>query len=177
MMIIDKIESDQLKEEVPNFKVGDTVKVTTMVVEGKKERPQAFSGIVIARKGRGINESFTVRRISHGEGVERVFPLHSPRVVGIEVERPGAPRRAKLFYLRNSRGQMIVKADKRALIKSSEEKAAKKKAKSEKAKAKKEAKAEKKAAATAKKAAKKTTKKKTAAKKAAEPKETKEPKE
>lgn len=105
MNIIQKIESEQLKADIAPFQVGDTVKVHTRVVEGDKERIQAYTGIVIGRKGTGINESFTVRRVSSGEGVERVFPLHSPRIAKIEVERRGDVRRAKLYYLRNRKGK------------------------------------------------------------------------
>ncbi len=103
--LLDKIESEQLKKELADFAVGDTVRVHTRVIEGDKERIQVFSGVVIARRGRGINETFTVRRISYGEGVERVFPLHSPLIEKIEVERKGAVRRAKLTYLRKRLGK------------------------------------------------------------------------
>jgi large subunit ribosomal protein L19 len=103
--IIDAIERDQFKTDVPKFKVGDGVRVHTRVVEGDKERIQIFAGIVIGRKGRGINETFTVRRISYGEGVERVFPLHSPRIARVEVEKAGKARRAKLNYLRGRKGK------------------------------------------------------------------------
>jgi large subunit ribosomal protein L19 len=103
--IIDAIEKDQFKTQVPIFRVGDSVRVHTRVVEGDKERIQIFAGIVIGRKGRGRNESFTVRRISYGEGVERVFPLHSPRIAKVEVEKQGRARRAKLNYLRTRKGK------------------------------------------------------------------------
>jgi large subunit ribosomal protein L19 len=103
--IIDAIEKDQFKTQVPTFRVGDSVRVHTRVVEGDKERIQIFAGIVIGRKGRGLNESFTVRRISYGEGVERVFPLHSPRIAKVEVEKQGRARRAKLNYLRTRKGK------------------------------------------------------------------------
>lgn len=103
--IIDAIEREQMKTDVTNFKVGDGVRVHTRVREGDKERIQIFAGIVIGRKGRGINETFTVRRISYGEGVERVFPVHSPRIAKIDVEKPGTARRAKLNYLRNRKGK------------------------------------------------------------------------
>jgi large subunit ribosomal protein L19 len=103
--IIDAIEKDQFKTQVPIFRVGDSVRVHTRVVEGDKERIQIFAGIVIGRKGRGLNESFTVRRISYGEGVERVFPLHSPRIAKVEVEKQGRARRAKLNYLRTRKGK------------------------------------------------------------------------
>jgi large subunit ribosomal protein L19 len=103
--ILDIIEKEQQKGDVTNFKVGDSVRVHTRVVEGDKERVQIFAGIVIGRKGRGLNETFTVRRISYGEGVERVFPLHSPRIAKIEIETEGKARRAKLNYLRRRKGK------------------------------------------------------------------------
>jgi large subunit ribosomal protein L19 len=106
--IFDKIESEQFRKDDAKFNVGDTVKVHTKVIEGDKERIQIFSGIVMGRRGRGLNATFTVRRISYGEGVERVFPLHSPRVDKIEVERHGAVRRAKLTYLRKRIGKSAV---------------------------------------------------------------------
>lgn len=105
MDIITKIENEQLKTDIIDFKVGDTVKVHTRVVEGGKERIQIFSGIVLARHGAGINKSFTVRKISYGEGVERVFPIHSPRIAKIEVINRGKVRRAKLHYLRSRIGK------------------------------------------------------------------------
>ena len=101
----DKIESEQYRKDAHNFAVGDSVRVHTKVVEGEKERIQIFSGVVIGRRGHGLNSTFTVRRISYGEGVERVFPLHSPRVDKIEVERRGTVRRAKLTYLRGRLGK------------------------------------------------------------------------
>ena len=103
--IIDAIEKEQLKADVTDFKVGDGVRVHTRVVEGDKERIQIFAGIVIGRKGRGLNETFTVRRISYGEGVERVFPLHSPRIAKVEVEKEGRARRDKLNFLRTRKGK------------------------------------------------------------------------
>ena len=103
--IIDAIEQEQQKTDAYNFKVGDGVRVHTRVVEGDKERIQIFSGIVIGRKGRGLNENFTVRRISYGEGVERVFPIHSPRIAKVEVEKQGRARRAKLNFLRDRKGK------------------------------------------------------------------------
>ena len=102
--ILDIIEKEQQKDGT-NFKVGDSVRVHTRVVEGDEERIQVFSGIVIGRKGRGLNETFTVRRISYGEGVERVFPLNSPRIAKIEIETEGTARRAKLNYLRRRKGK------------------------------------------------------------------------
>src|SRR5579864_9266492 len=108
MSIIEKIEKEQLKSGIAPFNVGDTVRVHTRVVEGDKERIQVFSGIVIGRRGSGLNAFFTVRRISYGEGVERMFPLHSPRIAKIEVERQGNVRRAKLNYLRSRKGKQAV---------------------------------------------------------------------
>lgn len=106
--LLDKIEAEYFRKDKPDFAVGDTVRVHTRVVEGDKERIQVFTGVVIARRGRGINETFTVRRISYGEGVERVFPLHSPRIEKIEVERRGKVRRAKLTYLRKRVGKSAL---------------------------------------------------------------------
>ena len=106
--IQDKIESEQFRKDAAKFAVGDSVKVHTKVVEGDKERIQIFAGVVIGARGRGLNSTFTVRRISYGEGVERVFPLHSPRVDKIEVERQGSVRRAKLTYLRKRVGKGAV---------------------------------------------------------------------
>src|SRR5437763_16669619 len=103
--LIDAIEKEQQKPDGMTFSVGDSVRVHTRVVEGDKERIQIFVGIVIGRKGRGLNENFTVRRISYGEGVERVFPVNSPRIAKIEVEQPGRARRAKLNYLRTRKGR------------------------------------------------------------------------
>jgi large subunit ribosomal protein L19 len=108
MHIIKLIEQEQLKPNVTNFKVGDSVRVHTRVVEGDKERIQIFSGIVIGRKGIGLNQSFTVRRISYGEGVERVFPVHSPRIAKVEIEKLGSVRRAKLNYLRSRKGKQAM---------------------------------------------------------------------
>lgn len=102
--LIDAIEKEQQKDGA-KFKVGDSVRVHTRVVEGDKERIQIFTGIVIGRKGRGLNETFTVRRISYGEGVERVFPLHSTRIAKIEIEAEGKARRARLNYLRKRKGR------------------------------------------------------------------------
>ena len=106
--IIEKINQEQLKSNRNGFGIGDTVCVHTIVKEGEKERVQIFTGIVIGRKGRDINASFTVRRISYGEGVERVFPLHSPRIAKVEVETVGTARRAKLNYLRNRKGKSAM---------------------------------------------------------------------
>ncbi len=114
MTIIQKIEQEQLKTDVAEFNIGDTVKVHTRVVEGGKERVQIFAGLVIARRGGGVHASFTVRKISYGEGVERVFPLHTPRIAKIEVTHKGKVRRAKLHYLRDRVGKraLLVKSDK-----------------------------------------------------------------
>jgi large subunit ribosomal protein L19 len=103
--LIDKIESEQYRKNALDFAVGDSVKVHTKVVEGDKERIQVFAGVVIGRRGHGMNSTFTVRRISYGEGVERIFPVHSPRVEKVEVERKGSVRRAKLTYLRKRLGK------------------------------------------------------------------------
>jgi len=110
-VILDKIEKEQYRKEDAVFAVGDSVKVHTKVVEGDKERVQIFAGIVIGRRGHGLNSTFTVRRISYGEGVERIFPVHSPRVEKVEVERKGSVRRAKLTYLRQriGKGATLVK--------------------------------------------------------------------
>ena len=112
MNIVDIIEQENLKKDVPNFNIGDTVRVYVKVVEGERERLQAFEGIVIARKNGSIRESFTVRRISFGIGVERTFPIHSPRIDRIEVIRHGKVRRAKLYCLRDLTGKAArVKED------------------------------------------------------------------
>ena len=110
--LLNKIESDQLRKDPLKFNVGATVKVHTKVVEGEKERIQVFAGLVIGRRGHGINETFTVRRISYGEGVERVFPVNSPRIERVVVDRQGKVRRAKLTYLRERIGKkaLAVKA-------------------------------------------------------------------
>ena len=116
--LLKKIESEQFRKDEAKFEVGDSVRVHTKVIEGDKERIQIFAGVVIGKRGGGLNESFTVRRISYGEGVERIFPLHSPRVDKIEVERQGSVRRAKLTYLRKRLGKGAT------LVKEKEEKAA-----------------------------------------------------
>ncbi len=110
--LLNKIESEQFRKDPLEFNVGDTVKVHIKVVEGEKERIQVFAGLVIGRRGHGINETFTVRRISYGEGVERVFPIHSPRIEKVVVDRQGKVRRAKLTYLRERIGKkaLAVKA-------------------------------------------------------------------
>jgi large subunit ribosomal protein L19 len=106
--IIKEVTASQVKNDTPPFKVGDGVRVHTKVREGDKERIQIFSGIVIARKGSGIHETFTVRRISYGEGVERVFPVNSPNIEAIEVELESEPMKARLYYLRNRTGKAAV---------------------------------------------------------------------
>ena len=103
--IIAEIEKEYMKPNVPQFNVGDTVRVSVKVKEGNRERIQAFEGIVIAKKNGSVRESFTVRRVSFGVGIERTFPLHSPRITNIEVMRHGKVRRAKLYYLRNLSGK------------------------------------------------------------------------
>ena len=105
MNIIDTLAREQQKTDVTKFKVGDGVRVHTRVREGDKERIQIFAGIVIGRKGTGLSQTFTVRRISYGEGVERVFPVHSPRIAKVEIEKQGKARRAKLNYLRHRKGK------------------------------------------------------------------------
>lgn len=103
--IIDAINKENSKETVPAFNVGDTVRVSVKVIEGTRERIQAFEGTVIARKGSGVSETFTVRRVSYGVGVERVFPVHSPNVAKVELIRSGKVRRSKLYYLRDRVGK------------------------------------------------------------------------
>ena len=112
----EKIESAQYRKDDAKFSVGDSVKVHTKVVEGDKERIQIFAGVVIGRRGHGLNETFTVRRISYGEGVERVFPIHSPRIDKVEVERSGDVRRAKLTYLRKRVGKGATLVKERAKV-------------------------------------------------------------
>ncbi|MDR2863951.1 MAG: 50S ribosomal protein L19 [Puniceicoccales bacterium] len=107
--IINSVSASQLKSGRDNFKVGDGVKVYTKVREGDKERVQVFAGIVIARKGGGISETFTVRRISYGEGVERVFPVHSPLIEKVVVDRESVPMKARLYYLRDRLGKKATK--------------------------------------------------------------------
>lgn len=105
MDIIKSIEQEQLKDNVPEFRVGDTVVVNYRIIEGSRERVQAFEGTVIKRQGGSINETFTVRRLSYGVGVERTFPVHSPRIAEIKVTKRGKVRRAKLYYLRSRQGK------------------------------------------------------------------------
>ena len=114
MTIIDQIEKEQLRSDLASFNIGDTVRVMVKVKEGEKERIQAYEGVVIARKGSSIRETFTVRRVSFGIGVERTFPLHSPRIDKIIVVRKGKVRRAKIYYIRDLSGKAAkVKEDKR----------------------------------------------------------------
>ncbi|MDH4274316.1 MAG: 50S ribosomal protein L19 [Gammaproteobacteria bacterium] len=103
--LIDQINAEQMKSTLPEFQPGDTVVVQVKVKEGTRERLQAFEGVVIAKRSRGLDSSFTVRKMSHGEGVERVFPIHSPIVDSVEVKRRGDVRRAKLYYLRDLQGK------------------------------------------------------------------------
>jgi large subunit ribosomal protein L19 len=105
--LLDAVESKSLKKNIPHFEIGDTVDVRCKIKEGDKERIQIFTGTVIARRGRGINETFTVRRIVANEGVERIFPLHSPNVVDVKPIRSGRTRRAKLYYLRKRAGKAV----------------------------------------------------------------------
>ena len=109
MNIIDKITAKQIRTDIPEFRVGDTVKVDVKIIEGKRERIQSFEGIVISRKNSGISETFTVRKKSSGIGVERTFPIHSPKIASITVTRKGLARRAKLYYARNLVGQFKLK--------------------------------------------------------------------
>lgn len=103
--VIEKLEKKQLKPKLDDFRIGDTVRVHTRIIEGEKERIQVFTGTVIARKGTGVSETFSVHRVAYGEGMERVFPLHSPRIAKIEVIKEGRVRRAKLYYLRGTSGK------------------------------------------------------------------------
>jgi len=107
------VEASSLKSEVPSFEIGDTVDVHTRILEGEKERVQIFNGVVIAKSGSGSRETFTVRRIVAGEGVERKFPIHSPKIGKIEVKRSGVARRAKLYYLRDRSGKSTRLREKR----------------------------------------------------------------
>ena len=113
MNIIQALEQEQLRSDIPEFAPGDTVRVHVKVVEGTRERLQAFEGVVIARSGTGVRETFTVRRISYGVGVERTFPVHSPRLDKIQLMRRGIVRRAKLYYLRNLTGKAARIREKR----------------------------------------------------------------
>jgi len=119
--ILKKVEQKSLREQVPDFRIGDTVDVHTRILEGDKERIQIFNGVVIARSGSGTREMFVVRRIVQGEGVERKFPLHSPRIAKIEVKRSGIVRRAKLYFLRDRVGKAVRLREKRGAVKTEEE--------------------------------------------------------
>jgi large subunit ribosomal protein L19 len=103
--VIQKLEDEQIKKDIPNFCIGDTIRVHTRIIEGEKERIQMFTGTVIARKGTGISETFSMHRVAYGEGMERVFPLHSPRIAKIEIIKEGDVRRSKLYYLRGKLGK------------------------------------------------------------------------
>lgn len=103
--VIQKLEETQMKKGLEQFRIGDTIRVHTRIIEGEKERVQVFTGTVIARKGSGLSETFSVHRVAFGEGMERVFPLHSPRIAKIEVVKEGHVRRAKLYYLRGTAGK------------------------------------------------------------------------
>lgn len=113
MNIIETLEKEQLRSDIPDFAPGDTVRVHAKIVEGSRERIQMFEGVVISRQGTGVRETFTVRRISYGIGVERMFPVHSPRIEKIDVLRKGIVRRAKLYYLRNLTGKAAHIKEKR----------------------------------------------------------------
>ncbi len=113
MDILRTLEQEQMKKDLPAFKPGDTVKVHVKVVEGTRERIQVFEGVVIRRNGGGLRETFTVRRVSYGVGVERIFPVHSPKIEKLEIVRKGKVRRAKLYYLRELRGKAARIKDKR----------------------------------------------------------------
>lgn len=109
MNVVDKITAKQLKKDIPEFRVGDQVKVDAIITEGKRERIQTFEGLVIARKGTGVSETFTVRKNSYGVGVERIFPIHSPKIASITVVKKGKVRRAKLNFIKNVVGQYKIK--------------------------------------------------------------------
>ena len=162
MNIIDEIGNEQIAKhtegkEIPEFGPGDTVRVNVKVVEGARERVQAFEGVCLGRANRGVNSSFTVRKISHGEGVERVFPLYSPRIESIEVVRRGSVRRAKLYYLRGRTGKKARIAERQAPRRAAAPKVEAAPPAEAEPKAEKKAKAKPKAEKKAKKAAKKKT--------------------
>ena len=113
MNVIDRIEREGMRKDIPDFGPGDTVRVHVRILEGEKERIQVFEGIVIGRSGGGLRETFRVRKLSYGIGVERIFPVHSPRIETIEVKRFGRVRRAKLYYLRDRKGKKAQVKDKR----------------------------------------------------------------
>ena len=120
MNVIDKINQKQLNPNVPEFRVGDTVRVDVKIIEGKRERIQAFEGTVVARRGGSVSETFTVRKMSSGVGVERTFPIHSPKIAGITVVRKGKVRRAKLTFLKDYVGQYKIKERGQKVSKSEE---------------------------------------------------------
>jgi len=113
--ILDAVESKSLKDKIPYFEIGDVVDVRCRIREGEKERTQTFTGTVIARKGRGVNETFTVRRIVNNEGVERIFPINSPNVLDVRAIRSGKTRRAKLYYLRGRTGRAVKLAQRHSM--------------------------------------------------------------
>ncbi|MBA3957901.1 MAG: 50S ribosomal protein L19 [Parachlamydiaceae bacterium] len=115
--IIEKLEKEQLRKKTTNFNVGDSVRVHTRIIEGEKERVQIFTGTVIARKGSGISETFSVHRVAYGEGMERVFLLHSPRIAKIEVVKQGQVRRGKLYYLRGTSGKAAKVRGRHVMVK------------------------------------------------------------
>ncbi len=119
MDIIRQLEQEQMKKELPDFRVGDTLKVHLLIKEGKKEKTQVFQGICIGFTGAGLNRSFTVRKISNGIGVEKIFPLHSPNISKIEIVKRGKVRRSKLYYLRERKGKSFRVKEKRQFGKSS----------------------------------------------------------
>lgn len=124
LKVIEELEAEYLKKDVPSFKIGDVVKVNTRIVEGDKERLQAFTGIVIAKKGVGLSETFTVYRTAYGSSMDRLFMLHSPRIASVEVVRSGKVRRAKLYYLRGKTGKATkIKEQFQAGVENSAEKA------------------------------------------------------
>jgi large subunit ribosomal protein L19 len=123
--VLDLVEKSSLKEQVPEFEIGDTVDVHTRILEGEKERIQIFNGVVIARSGSGTRATFTVRRIVAGEGVERKFPLHSPKIAEVEVKRRGVVRRAKLYFLRDRIGKAVRLRERRVDAGASSKKARK----------------------------------------------------
>ncbi len=114
MNIINEIEKEQMRDDIPKFAVGDTLNLKVRISEGGKERIQLFKGVVIKRNGGGLNESFTVRKVAHGVGVERTFPLHSTKLTGIDVVRRGDVRRSRLYYLRDRRGKASRIKEKRS---------------------------------------------------------------
>jgi len=122
--VLNKVEQSSLKSDVPHFEIGDTVDVHCRILEGEKERVQLFSGVVIARSGSGSREMFTVRRIVQGEGVERKFPVHSPKIAKVEVKRAGVVRRAKLYYLRDRVGKAVKLRERRVTPKKRDSNAA-----------------------------------------------------